>query len=69
MQSPSSSLYLIAELHQESHYVKHHEQKILAFFAAMGAFAGALNKAGFHVLHLTLDETQSFSPHAKQLSK
>jgi len=55
----SETLYLIAELHQESHYVKHHEQKILAFFAAMEAFAGALNKAGFHVLHLTLDETQS----------
>ncbi|MFP3345479.1 cryptochrome/photolyase family protein, partial [Halomonas sp. SIMBA_159] len=41
-----STLYLIAELHQEATYTKHHVQKICAFFAAMKAFAGALNQAG-----------------------
>ncbi|NTS76265.1 cryptochrome/photolyase family protein [Catenovulum sp. SM1970] len=50
-------LYLIAELPQETTYVKHHEQKILAFFASMQAFAKALSEAGFDVLHLTLDES------------
>lgn len=50
-------LYVIAELHQEMHYVKHHVQKICAFFAAMADFATALEKAGHKVLHLTLDDT------------
>lgn len=50
-------LYLIAELHQEQHYVKHHVQKICAFFKAMENFALALNKSGHDVLHLTLDNT------------
>lgn len=54
------TLYLIAELHQEASYVKHHVQKICAFFAAMEAFAAALAKSGHEVLHLTLDETAQY---------
>lgn len=50
-------LYVIAELRQETDYTRHHVQKICAFFAAMGQFAEALQKAGHHVLHLTLDDT------------
>ncbi|NVJ49368.1 MAG: cryptochrome/photolyase family protein [Gammaproteobacteria bacterium] len=56
-----TTLYLIAELPQETRYVKHHVQKVCAFFAAMEAFAYALAKAGHQVLYLTLDETQDFS--------
>ena len=33
------TLYLIAELQQETNYVVHHVQKICAFFAAMQQFA------------------------------
>ena len=51
------TLYLIAELNQETRYVKHHIQKICAFFLAMQNFAHALRKAGHHVLHLNLDES------------
>ncbi|RZF93135.1 cryptochrome/photolyase family protein [Pseudoalteromonas sp. CO302Y] len=54
-------LYVLAELKQETDYVKHHLQKIAAFFAAMENFACALKKAGFNVLHLTLDETSDSS--------
>ena len=50
-------LYLIAELKQETNYVKHHVQKLCAFFNAMENFATALKSAGFNVLHLTLDDT------------
>ena len=50
-------LYLIAELKQETGYVKHHVQKICAFFAAMEKFAHALSDKGHHVVHLTLDDT------------
>ncbi|WP_281545757.1 cryptochrome/photolyase family protein [Grimontia sp. SpTr1] len=53
-------LYLIAELRQETDYAPHHVQKVCAFFAAMKGFAAALEKAGHHVRHMTLDETQSF---------
>ncbi|WP_260261670.1 cryptochrome/photolyase family protein [Vibrio intestinalis] len=52
-----NTLYLIAELKQETGYVKHHVQKISAFFAAMEAFAIALQQEGHHVLHLTLDQS------------
>lgn len=54
-------LYLIAELRQETHYVKHHIQKLCAFFCAMDNFAKALAKAGYNVLHLTLEDTHGDS--------
>ncbi len=41
-----SVLYVIAELKQETGYVKHHIQKICAFFAAMEAFAELLQSEG-----------------------
>lgn len=50
-------LYIIAELKQETTYVKHHIQKICAFFLAMENFANELTSAGHDVLHLTLDDT------------
>lgn len=52
------TVFVIAELMQEAHYVKHHVQKISAFFKAMENFANALKDAGFNVLHLTLDDTK-----------
>jgi deoxyribodipyrimidine photolyase-related protein len=53
-------VYVIAELHQEQTYVKHHIQKIAAFFAAMKNFAKALSNAGHNVHHLTLDDSLEF---------
>lgn len=53
-------LYVIAELHQEQYYVKHHVQKICAFFKSMENFALALKASGHHVLHLSLDESSHF---------
>jgi deoxyribodipyrimidine photolyase-related protein len=54
------TLYVVAELHQEATYARHHVQKVLAFFVAMAAFAGELEGAGHRVLHLDLDDTASF---------
>lgn len=51
-------VYLIAEMRQETDYVRHHVQKVLSFFAAMEAFATALINAGHQVMYLTLDDTQ-----------
>jgi len=53
--------YLIAELPQETGYVRHHVQKICAFFASMKHFAKALQQAGHQVIHLTLDETAAYA--------
>ncbi len=53
-------LYLIAELHQEASYVRHHIQKACLFFAAMEAFADRLAELGHDVIHLTLDDTSAF---------
>jgi len=55
-----NTLYVIAELHQEARYTKHHAQKICAFFSAMENFAQALCQAGHNVLHLTLDDTKQY---------
>ncbi len=51
-------LYLMAELHPEATYVRHHFQKLCAFFLAMEKFSEALQEAGHQVRFLTLDQTQ-----------
>jgi deoxyribodipyrimidine photolyase-related protein len=53
-------VYVIAELHQEATYSKHHIQKITAFFAAMNSFAKELESKGHRVCYLTLDETKQY---------
>ena len=56
----SDVIYLIAELHQEATYTRHHIQKVCAFFKAMSSFSQALRKAGHHVIYMTLDDTQHY---------
>jgi len=59
-QKDDTVLYLIAELNQEASYVKHHIQKLAAFFLAMQQFANGLNAAGHQVLYLDLDKSSNF---------
>ncbi|AOS95980.1 Deoxyribodipyrimidine photo-lyase-related protein [Microbulbifer aggregans] len=49
------TLYFIAEMRQETDYVKHHVQKVVAFFEAMEAFAEWLREQGKKVVHYKLD--------------
>jgi deoxyribodipyrimidine photolyase-related protein len=51
--------YVIMEIRQETDYVKHHIQKVAAFFAAMRAFADHLDAKGHRVIYLTLDDPQN----------
>ena len=53
------TLYLIAEIKEEASYVRHHKQKICAFFLAMQHFAQALAECGHRVLYLTLDDSHN----------
>ncbi len=49
-------VYLILEMRQETDYVVHHIQKIVAFFSAMRRFAVWLEERGHRVIYLRLDD-------------
>ncbi|MGX5915590.1 cryptochrome/photolyase family protein [Aliidiomarina sp. Khilg15.8] len=53
--SRPDSLFVMLEMRQETDYVVHHRQKVLAFFAAMRQFAAAIGKR-HDVLYLQLDQ-------------
>ncbi len=48
--------YLLMEMRQETDYVKHHIQKVVAFFAAMREFATTLEQQGHQVIYMKLDD-------------
>lgn len=52
-------VYVMMEVRQETDYVLHHAQKILAIFAAMRDFARQLREAGHRVHYVTIDQPQS----------
>ena len=49
-------LYVMMEVRQETDYVLHHAQKIIAIFAAMRDFAARLRAAGHRVHYLAIDD-------------
>jgi len=49
-------VYLLMEMRQETDYVAHHVQKVVAFFSAMRAFAAWLDEHGHRVIYLRLDD-------------
>ncbi len=49
-------VYVLMEVRQETDYVVHHAQKILAIFAAMRDFARHLREAGHRVRYVALDD-------------
>lgn len=52
-------LYVMMEVRQETDYVAHHIQKVLAFFAAMRNFAQELQQKGHQILYLTLNDPEN----------
>lgn len=52
-------LYVLMEVRQETDYVLHHAQKILAIFAAMRDFARQLRAAGHRVRYLAIDDADN----------
>ena len=54
-----SILYVLMEVRQETDYVLHHAQKILAIFAAMRDFARQLREAGHRVHYIAIDQPHS----------
>ena len=49
-------IYLIAELRQETDYVRHHIQKLIAFFLSMREFANTLEKQGHAVRYFRIND-------------
>ncbi|MFN5746118.1 MAG: cryptochrome/photolyase family protein [Methylococcaceae bacterium] len=52
-------VYVLMEVRQETDYILHHAQKILAIFAAMRDFARQLREAGHRVRYVALDDTSN----------
>jgi deoxyribodipyrimidine photolyase-related protein len=48
--------YLLMEMRQETDYVPHHIQKVVAFFLSMRTFSEQLKSAGNQVIYLALDD-------------
>ena len=51
--------YVLMEIRQETDYVKHHIQKVAAFFAAMRKFADRLAELEHRVIYLRLDDANN----------
>ena len=54
------TVYVLMEVRQETDYVRHHAQKIIAIFAAMRDFAARLRAEGHLVDYIAIDD-----PHGK----
>ncbi len=62
-------LYVMMEVRQETDYVMHHIQKVLAFFAAMREFAKQLRKKGHQVHYIKLDDSGNTQSIPENLTK
>ncbi|MFX0557341.1 cryptochrome/photolyase family protein [Maribacter sp. CXY002] len=57
-----SVTYLMAEMRQETAYVTHHVQKVVAFFMAMRSFKDDLSQKGHQFIYLKISDKEN--PHA-----
>jgi deoxyribodipyrimidine photolyase-related protein len=62
-----NAVYTLMEVRSETDYVLHHVQKIVAFFAAMRAYASELQKQGFKVQYLKIDDEDNLQSIPKNL--
>ena len=54
-------MYVMAEMRQETDYVKHHVQKVVAFFLSMRNFSEELTKQGHQVVYYKISDVNN--PH------
>ena len=64
----SEVVYLMLEMRQETDYVLHHAQKILAIFAGMRAFAQSLQRQGHRIHYVKIEHSESRQQLTEQLS-
>ncbi|MEM7548296.1 MAG: cryptochrome/photolyase family protein [Bacteroidota bacterium] len=58
-QKNNDIVYFIAEMRQETDYVKHHIQKVVGFFAAMRSFTEWLKKEGHEVIYYKINDGEN----------
>ena len=68
-QTDSNVHYVMMEMRQETDYVRHHIQKIIAFFTAMRTFTDELRTQGHKVIYLKLDDKKNTQSLTKNLLK
>ena len=64
------TLYVLYELKQETNYVVHHIQKVVAFFSSMRSFADSLKSIGHEVIYFDIaseSANNSLSDNIKKL--
>lgn len=66
-QKDKNVTYILMEVMQEQTYVKHHIQKIVAFFESMRQFARELKDEGHHVIYYYLDAKENQQHFSKNL--
>ena len=62
-------LHVMMEVRSETDHVRHHAQKVLALFAAMRAFACALEAAGHRVRYLRIGDADNHQTFAANLAR
>ncbi|MEO0898236.1 MAG: cryptochrome/photolyase family protein [Bacteroidota bacterium] len=62
-------LYVMMEVRQETDYVKHHVQKVVAFFSAMRSFQEDMKAKGHRFHYITLDDPANQQDFAKNLDE
>ena len=62
-------IYFMAEMRQETDYVRHHIQKVAAFFLSMRNFADSLENDGHKVIYYQIDDRDNLQDLSKNLAK
>lgn len=65
----NDTLYVLMEMRQETDYITHHIQKVVAFFGAMRAFDQTLKQNGHNTFYLTLNDPENLHDLTDNLSK
>ena len=58
-ETDENTLYLLAEMRQETDYVKHHIQKVVAFFLSMRNFSSTLKRIGHQVAYFQIHDANN----------
>jgi len=68
-QTNDEVVYLMMEMKQETNYVKHHIQKLVAFFSAMRTFKTELEADGHTFIYFRLDDQENQHDLKKNISQ
>ena len=65
----SKTTYVMMEVKEETSYVFHHAQKIIATFAAMRFFAEQLRQKGFEVIYFKINDKKNEQSFYQNINK